>query len=248
MPHIHIPTGREGLTVSWIQAAILFVSITVALFVLAGCSGSTEPAEEPVDVNDLLRRSGEATAQLDTFHFRLEHNEGGSTPFSDILDLTEAEGEIVSPDSMSVNFSGTFGGAFAVRLSLIAVGDATYMTNPLTSAWTEVPDEVSPVGFFDPQRGIEAMMTGVQNPALVSNTQTEYVISGDLDTQALEPIFDTTQPGTVRVEVTLHKETLFIKQAVIEGRLTAGEPEGVVRTITLSRFDEPMTISPPDTG
>ena len=130
----------------------------------------------------------------------------------------------------------------------IAVGDATYMTNPLTGAWAEVPDEVSPVGFFDPQRGIEAMMTGVQNPALVSNTQTEYIINGDLDAQALEPIFDTTQPGTVRVEVTLHKETLFIKKAVIEGRLTAGEPEGVVRTITLSRFDEPITISPPDTG
>ena len=243
------PRGRKQSTTPLTGATILFLSIAASvLFALYGCSNSAEPTEAPVDVQDLLRRSGEATAQLDTFHFRLEHNEHGSTPFSGILDLTEVEGDIVSPDSMSVEFSGTFAGSFAVNLSLIATSDTAYMTNPLTGDWTKVPDEVSPVGFFDPQRGVEAMMTSLKDPALASNTPTEFIINGDLDAQALEPLFDSTQPGTIRVEVTLDKDTLFLKRAVLDGRVTAGEPDGVVRTITLSRFNEPISISPPDTG
>lgn len=227
----------------------MFLAIAAYLaFATAGCSGGESPLTEEIDVADLLKRSGEATAQLDTFHFKLEHNEHGSTPFSDILDLTEAEGDIVSPDSISVSFSGTFGGAFAVNISLIGIGDATYMTNPLSGDWAEVPAEVNPVGFFDPQRGIEAMMTGLQDPTLVSGTATEYTIDGDLDTQALQPIFDATHPGTVGVQVTLDKDTLYIKKAVLEGRITTGETDGVVRTITLSRFNEAVSITPPNTG
>ncbi len=238
----------------------------MAVFVLlgiTGCSGGATapprptaappptatpvPTPTPINVEELLRRSGEATASLDTFHFRLEHNDGGSTPFSDTLDIIEAEGDVVSPDSISISFSGKFGGRFAMRASLITIGAESYMTNPLSGNWEEVAAEVSPLGFFDPQRGIGAMMTGMRNPTLASNTKDEFRIDGDLDVEALRPLLgDAAQSGSVRVEVTLDKNTLFMTKAVIEGRVTATEPDGVARTITLSRFNEPISISAPD--
>ena len=52
----------------------------------------------------------------------------------------------------------------------------------------------------------------------------------------------------MRVEVTLDKDTLYLKRAVIEGRATASEPDGVIRTITLSSYNESITITAPDTG
>lgn len=188
-------------------------------------------------------------SRLNTFHFRLEHNDEGSTPFSDTLEVTEAEGDVVSPDSVSISFSGRFGGRFAMRASLITIGDDSYMTNPLSGNWEEVAAEVSPLGFFDPQQGIGAMMTDLRNPALASNTDSEFVIEGDLGALSLRPLLgDAAQSGTVRVNVTLDKDTLYLKKAVIQGRATASDADGLVRTITLSRFNEPISISPPDTG
>ena len=247
------------------KAALLFLSVVVlTLLGVAGCSGdATTPSEPtaiptstytpvptptPINVGDLLRRSGEATSQLDTFHFKLEHNDEGSTPFSDTLDIIEAEGDIVSPDRISISFSGRFGGRFAMRASLITIGSDSYMTNPLTGNWEDVPAEVSPLGFFDPQQGIGAMMTGMRNPVLAKEGN-EFRIAGDLDVQALRPLLGSaTQDGIVRVEVTLDKDTLYLKKAVIEGRATASEPDGVIRTITLSGYNESISITAPDTG
>ena len=248
------------------RATLLFLSMVVfILLVVAGCSESPSsppeptavppptstpiPTPTPINVEDLLRRSGEATSQLDSFHFRLEHSDGGSTPFSDTLDVTEAEGDVVSPDSVSISVSGTFSRIFAMRSSLITIGDESYMTNPLSGDWEEVAAEVSPLGFFDPQQGIGAMMTDLRNPALVSESDNEFRIVGDLDVVALRPLLgDAAQGGTVRVEVSLDKDTLYMKKAVIEGRVTADEPDGVVRTVTMSQFNEPISISAPDDG
>ena len=248
------------------KAALLLLSaVVLTLLGVAGCSGDATshpeptavptststptPTPTPINVEGLLRRSGEATSRLDTFHFRLEHNDGGSTPFSDTLDIIEAEGDVVSPDSVSIDFSGRFGGRFAMRASLITIGSDSYMTNPLSGNWEEVPAEVSPLGFFDPQQGIGAMMTGLRNPTLTSKEGTEFRIEGDLDVQALRPLLGAVaQDGIVRVEVRLDKDTLYLKKAVIEGRATASEPDGVIRTITLSSYNKSISIAAPDTG
>ena len=188
-------------------------------------------------------------SQLAAFHFRLEHSDNGSTPFSDTLDITEAEGDVVSPDSVSIEFAGRFSDRFAMRASLITIGDDSYMTNPLSGNWERVPPEVSPLAFFDPQDGIGAMIAGIRNPSLSSKDGNGFIIAGDLDSQALRPLLGpATQRGTVRVEVSLDKDTLYLKRAIIAGRLTAAEPDGITRTITLSQFNEPLRVSAPDTG
>ena len=148
--------------------ATLLVTVFTAL-ILVGCAHSPQadptavpvPTPTPINVAALLTSSGEATGALKTFRFQLEHNKDGGTPLTDTLTVTEADGTVVSPDGLSVEFAGTLGN-FAVRSSLITLGDDSYMTNPLTGAWEQVAREVSPLGFFDPQLGIGSMMTEVQ--------------------------------------------------------------------------------------
>ena len=112
--------------------------------------------------------------------------------------------------------------------------------------WEQVSTGVSPLGFFDPQEGIGSMMTQLRDAILVSRTPEEYRIDGTLAVEALRPLLGTVSGSSdVDVELTIDSGTLLLEKAVIEGRVTATEPDGVVRTITLSGFDEPITISPP---
>ena len=61
-----------------------------------------------------------------------------------------------------------------------------------------------------------------------------------------EPLLGGLVEGTtVSVRLTIDADSLFLKQAILDGRVTATEPDGVVRTITLSEFDKQVTIEPP---
>ena len=233
--------------------ATLLVTVLTAL-ILVGCGHSPQPdptavpppTPTPIDVAGLLARSGEATGALETFRFQLEHNDRGGTPLTESLTVTEADGTVVSPDAVSVEFAGTLG-SFAVRSSLITLGDDSYMTNPLTNAWEQVAREVSPLGFFDPQRGIGSMMTEVNSPVLAEKSDESYVIEGSLPVEALQPLLGSSlmEGNTVDVRLTIDTDNLFLQRAILDGRLTVSEPDGVVRTITLSEFNEQVTIEPP---
>ena len=155
---------------------------------------------------------------LGTFHFTLDHNKGGGTPLSETVVVTEVEGDVVSPDSISIKFAGTFG-RFAVKSSIVTIGDDSYMTNPVTGVWEQVSTGVSPLGFFDPQEGIGAMMTKLQDGVLVSRTPKEYRIDGTLEVEALRPLLgNATHGSTVEAALTIDAETMFLKKAVLEGR------------------------------
>ena len=228
--------------------AILYAMVVVAV---VACSGDSTPAATatptavPPDPAELLRISGSATSELDSFHFRLDHR-GGGTPIAQNLTITEADGDVVSPDKIAIDFVGTLG-AFAVRSSLVTIGDDSYMTNPLTGMWEAVPRDVSPLGFFDPQVGIGSMLTRVQDPVLLATGKDEHRVGGDLPVDALRPLLGPQTEGTnVRVELTIDVLTSYLTKAVFDGRATASEPDGVVRIITLTRFNEPLIIKPPN--
>ena len=121
------------------------------------------------------------------------------------------------------------------------------MTNPLTGAWEPVAREVSPIGFFDPQSGIASIMAQVQRPALASHSGGKFVIDGTLPVSALAPLLGAAAQGdTVSARLTIDEATLYLERAVLKGRVTALEADGVVRAITLSGFNEMVEIERPE--
>ena len=231
------------------------VAAAIAVFVAMSCGSSTAtpspapvgvpvPTPTPIDPAALLHASGRVMEDLDSFHFRLTHR-SGNTPLSGNFVVDEAEGEVVKPDRISAKFSGSFGG-FAINSGLITLGDLSFMTNPLTDKWEIVPPEVSPLGFFDPRRGIVAIMSQVEQPRLLPGSDGVYRIGGKLRAVALRSLLGSAlRDATVDVALTLDAEALHLLEAVIDGRVTPAEEDGVVRVITLSRFNEPFVIEPP---
>ena len=156
------------------------------------------PTPVPFDPTAVLERSGKAMQDLESFRFELTHNEGG-TEFIPALVVEEALGEVVKPDRLSLKFSGTFGGSYAIKSTLVSVGGTTYMTNPLTGTWQEMDDTVSPLGFFNPTVGIAAMMLQLEEPQEVETDRDDvHRLTGTLPAAALSPLLGSCHTGRVR--------------------------------------------------
>ena len=226
-----------------------------ALFV-AAC-GSGEPPEPtatptptpvPFDAPAALQRSGRVMEALDSFHFRLHHERGDMELLPGLI-IDEVEGDVINPDKLSVDFSGSFGIGFAIESSLITLGDEGYMTNPVTGDWEQGPAGVSSMGFFDPAGGIVAMMAQVSQARRlddVTGKPNSYRIGGSLPVEALAPLVGTTLEGTrVVVELTIDSNDSYLLEARFDGPVTPTDSDDVVRVITLSAFDDPISIDAP---
>ena len=201
----------------------------------------------PFDPAAALERSGKAMQDLESFRFELTHNEGG-TEFIPALVVEEALGEVVKPDRLSLKFSGTFGGGYAVKSTIISVGSSTYMTNPLTGAWQEMDQSVSPLGFFNPTVGIAAMMLQLEDPEEVETDRDDVLrLTGTLPAVALSPLLGTAiQDAYVDVDLTIDAERYYLLEAIVSGRVIEPDQEGIVRTIELRDFGEPIVIEAPE--
>ena len=243
----------------WLPARWQIIALLPALALLTylpyGCSETSPPATPvptatptPINPQAILDDCARAMSELASFRFRIEHDDDGGTPLDQGMTLTEASGGVENPDRLTVDFSGT-AGSFAVKGSLIAVGEDVYMTNPLSGEWHAVSSALNPLEFFEPSQGIADILSQVRDATLISHDAAEYRIGGKLPASALTPLFGETETqSTVDVTLTIDSADLYLTRARLEGRITPNEADGIVRAITLSGFDGPVDIAAPDGG
>lgn len=233
-------------------AAIAAVSLTVVSGAPA-CGGGSAPAATttptstptptptPMDPQTVLDRAGDAMDGISSFEFRLDHESGGTVLMPNLV-IGEIEGHVIRPDRLSIDFRGRFGN-FPIKGRLISVADVTYMTNPLTDAWEVVPQDVSPVGFFNE---IAGMLSQVTQAVAAPNGPDVHRITGRLPAEALEPLVGTTVTGTtIAVDLVVRGSDFYLLEATFHGRVNEAEDADTVRVITLSRFNESFTVEPP---
>ena len=234
----------------------LIPPLLLALALLAyGCEEESPPptpvptaTSTPINPQAILDECGNAMSALASYRFHIEHDDNGGTPLAQGMTLTVASGSLAIPDRLAIEFSGTAGN-FAVKGSLIAIGEDVFMTNPLSGEWHAVSSALNPLEFFDPSQGIADILAQVQDPTLVSHDASEYRIGGRLPADALAPLFGETEPqSSVKVTLAIDRTRLYLTRARMEGRITPTEADGLVRTITLSEFDMPVDIAAPDGG
>ncbi len=189
----------------------------------------------------LLQRMGAAMEEVSSFEFLLDHESGGTVLMSNLV-MTEITGQVVRPDRLSIGFKGRFGN-FAIQGQLITVGEATYMTNPLTDEWEEIPPDVSPVRFFNEFADMVSQVT----PSGATWDGDLFRVKGRLPTEALEPLVGSTIKGeTVGIELAALSSNGYIVEVKFDGAVTEAEEAGTVRSITLSRFNESFSIELPE--
>ena len=226
----------------------------VAVIIVACGQSSAEPTPTPTatpippNPKEILERSGRVMASLNTFNFRMYHDVG-SLEILDGLLIEKVSGKVVNPDKLSMEFSGSFGGGFAIKSEVITIGVQTYMTNPLTGNWEASDASISPVGFFSPTRGIAEMMGQTQDATLLDDGSSDeaYRISGALPTTALSSLVGPTLTDrTVDLDLKIDSTTDYLLEVRFVGAVTPSDVEDAERVIVLSFFNEEVVIEPPE--
>lgn len=235
-----------------VREVLKVMCVTVLVMTMYACNetddGSSHVVSTPTSTSFspeiLLQESGIAMSTLNSFRFDLHHKSGTTILLPNLL-MENAQGHVVKPDKMSVQFTGAFG-SFAIKSSLITMGDKSYMTNPLTGNWEAMQKRTNPLGFFDPLGGITSIMLFIDDAFVVYNDDEVYVVQGVLATEHLSSLVgDTLEGEMVDLELKIHSDTKYLMEAVISGEIMLDDSDGIVRVIKLSEFNKPVNVDLP---
>jgi hypothetical protein len=224
----------------------------VAWLLMTACAGGG-PAATPTPVlteQQIAQRAVDKLSALNSFHFDLSTDTGGK-PAGGGLGLVSAKGDAARPDKLSATLQASIGG-FTASLQYVAVDGKHYMTDPISRQWMEVPAQFNTIAVFSPETGAPAILKGLQSlakqaPEAVDGVPS-YHLSGQAPGDVLQPLLGASAPGPLKAEVWIGMDDFLTRRITLTGVIFQGEPETTVRTLLLSNFDKPVTITAPSPG
>jgi outer membrane lipoprotein-sorting protein len=217
----------------------------VAFVVACGGNGN---AADGADAQEILSKSAARFDSVKTFHYKLTH-EKGSIPIVLNLRLVSAEGDVIVPDRVTADVEAK-AGPTTVRVKVVGVGDKTWITNPFTREFQAAPGNAAIGDIIDPVGLVKAVASSIEAPEIRGTETvdgvTTYHISGSLPSDALVDSLSFADAGRdLTVDAWVGKEDSLLRRARLRGPLLPDEDENVVREISLSKFDVPVTIEAP---
>ena len=228
---------------------IILTTAFVILLAMVGACGNEEstpePAPTPVTAAEVVVLSQRAMSALDSFSFQLSH-EVGHTTLSGALQLTRAGG-LVATNGLDLEAEANIGRAF-VRVEAVVIGEQTWMTNPLTGVWSEIAPEDSPFSFLDPVKLVADILGDTEQATYPTDSSSagNVIVIGTIPAESLAALVGSVDPTAVpNVELTLDSNSKRLNKIVITGVVQPEDESNTIRVITLSEFDQQVSLEPP---
>jgi hypothetical protein len=235
--------GGRSAPLRW----ILLVALIAAA--LAGCSRSSNGPT--VDTKTILDNAAKRLDMVKSVHFDALIDGDAYIDTSRTVQLKSASGDIVTPDQMQTKIKIGLGGV-NIDMSLVAIGSDRYQTNPVTGQWGPAQPgfDYSPTVFFDREKGLSTVLGQLRDveslPDEKIDGQDTYHLKGKVDRAAIEPITSGAIEGDpVATELWIAKGSNNLVKLVLTEPQTPGKPKPAVWTLTLGKYDQPVTITRP---
>jgi lipoprotein LprG len=218
------------------------ITAVAVLAVAGGCGGSSAPPPE-----ELISDSADTTGAVKTFHVVVDIQ---NVPAAESgLGLTFVDGDVIVPDRMKARVSGTFLGV-PLSSELVVVGEQYFLKIPFTGGWRTIDVGTVPAAFFDPEEGVLAVIKGATDVEHDGSEEVGgvdcYRLTGTIRASALEPLLPEAEgDAEVPLELWIGKDDLLFRRLRLSGPVSPSEGADAVRTIELSDFDEPVSITAP---
>lgn len=233
--------------------------LLLALSALTSCSigSALGTGEYTIGASSLLQDARTAINTDSAFHFTMKIDHPGTTGASTPA-IDAATGDAKKPNQVKGTATVSMGGSGAA-VQFISIGSQQWILSPLSPQWVSAGQAgINLSGVFDPNTGIGAMLNALQKTGAnngedaVSGDGACWIVEGNLSPSAVASIVGVTPSGTVPVDTTVcvakNLDAKGLRQPyllIFKGIVTAGDTSQTTRTLTLSHFNEDITIQPP---
>ncbi len=223
-------------------------ALALALTLLAACGGSSAATSSPYSATQLIQKASTNFAADSSLHFKL--TAVGIAPGT--YSVTSADGDVVRPDKLQVT-SGTIepSQGFLIGFAVVIIGSQQYIDLGDTGHFASTNVLPDLLIIFDPHQGIGAILNQFQGASTPAADNVSGVacwkITGTVDSTLLDPITGNTSTVSSPVQTTLWigQSDSQIHQVKLVGIATSGDTSQTARTITLSQFNENVSIVAP---
>ena len=101
-------------------------------------------------------------------------HENGGTPIAFGLLMEDVTGQVVAPDRLKADI-GAWAGGFFFDVSLIAIGEETWLTNPFTDEFELIERGIVSSALLDPATGISGIIRDAKDPVLEGETSLDGI-------------------------------------------------------------------------
>ena len=237
-------------------------SIVSILFVCLGFACSADNKSEKsnfsdatatvvVDIASLLNEAAIKHEEVNSVHFRIEHENGGTMVIPDTL-MISSEGAVRGTEALTLKIvAESFG--FRVNLRIRIIDGKGWLTNPLTNQWEEEDlaiDALFASSLATPQIVREIVEPVFADVELVRGEDAQRItgtIASDLAVKIWGiPSDADLKASDVAVSIWLRKSDDRIVQLQMDGPLVALDADNIVRRITFWDFDVPFEVEAPN--
>ena len=218
--------------------------LLVLLLVLAACGGGSNNSTAP-DAHQIIAKAQVAIQKVTSYHFNLKATDVST---NGSLSISSADGDILVPDRLKANATALLEGN-SVQVVLIAIGSKQYIN--VLGIWQTTTGLLDPRTLSDPQTGVAAILGHIQNPSAPTDSNVGgrscWEIKGKLNASYLAGITGGGAPAGQLDDVStcIGKNDNLPYQIIINGIAAPGDTAKTVRTFTLSKFGEQLTIQAP---
>ncbi|NLE74075.1 MAG: LppX_LprAFG lipoprotein [Actinobacteria bacterium] len=254
--HIHLTTfdrgprpsnaGPHKKTTSGLPILLILVMV-IALLAPAGCSGR-DPAT-PVDAAEVLRSAIEPMKIASSFHFSyaVTKPQGSKPPQG--TEIVSIVGDVSLEGSMKATVDLNQSGV-PLQFQFVATEDIHYVQNPTSQKWQSVPADLSPIGRINLSSGAVQILEQVRHAKYISTKKIGgvmcYEVEGSVAATDIADIVASANATTdLHCVIWIGVDDRLLHRIQLTGAAEVDEDPRVLRTIELSRFDEPLVIEVP---
>ena len=235
--------------------SVIAIAALTCVLVAAACGmggqevATTAPSPTPPpDPSIILQAAADRFQALQFFTFTMTHENGG-TPIAFGLLMEDVVGQVVAPDRLEAEV-GAWAGGFFFDVSLIAIGEETWLTNPFTDEFELIERGIVSSALLDPATGISGIIRDAKDPVWEGETSLEgistYHITSVIDSGQLTSIAPGAEPGLpIDVGIWVGIDDSLVYKIHMFGPMSSDEDPNITRTILPSDFDIPAEIEPP---
>lgn len=227
----------------------VFVFITAFALLAAACgSEPAEEAEPELSMEEMLANAGAKLAAMTTATFSMSDETLSGAKFFGTT-LKTVEGDIRSPDSVSMRVDVEAPGMGFVEIEIIAVGETAFMKFSRDAPWLPLPLEQVPFNFGEMGVTLSELLPLMRDPVIVSRESVgayETVrIDGDILSEELGNLITSVDPGyPVTLSYWLDEADQTLRQLRIDGRIFNDDAPGTSRLVNME-FGVPVDIQLP---